>query len=95
MEPQFFLLANSSAAITQSYVLAIVDPDVPTPQNTSGGPFLHFLGGGFQINATSTLLVNSSAALADFFPPTPPAGSDPHRLVVRLAPYSRTSCSRR
>lgn len=27
----------------------------------------------------SGILTNSSAALSDFVPPTPPAGSDPHR----------------
>ncbi|TFK43685.1 phosphatidylethanolamine-binding protein [Crucibulum laeve] len=86
MEPQLSLLSNSTSQMSnQTFVLALVDPDAPTPQNTSLSQFLHFLGGDFTVGTTSgnsSLLTNSSAALMEFFPPTPPAGSDPHRYVL-------------
>lgn len=83
VEPKFSLISNSTSLVAnQTFVLALVDPDAPSPQNRSASQFLHFLGGGFTVNATSsdpTLLTNQSAALREFFPPTPPAGSPPHR----------------
>jgi phosphatidylethanolamine-binding protein (PEBP) family uncharacterized protein len=82
VEPSFHLVANTSATVNQMFVLALVDPDAPTPQNPSIAQYLHFLAGNFRTNAAAsdpTLLTNQSAALMDFFPPTPPAGSDPHR----------------
>ncbi|KAL0949313.1 hypothetical protein HGRIS_009389 [Hohenbuehelia grisea] len=83
-EPQFFLNSSNSTLLNQTFVLTIVDPDALTPQNPSLAQFRHFLSGGFRINGTTngTLLVNVTAALSDFIPPTPPAGSDPHRYIV-------------
>ncbi|KAF9006537.1 phosphatidylethanolamine-binding protein [Cyathus striatus] len=84
MEPEFFLISNNGAEPSnQTFVLALVDPDAPTPQNTSVSQFLHFLGGDFSAN-NGSLLTNSTPALMDFFPPTPPAGSDPHRYVLLI-----------
>ncbi|KAF5387628.1 hypothetical protein D9615_000579 [Tricholomella constricta] len=92
-EPAFSLISSGTAQVAnQTYVLALVDPDAPSPQNTSLSQFLHFLGGGFRVNGTSgdpTRLANQSAALMDYFPPTPPAGSPPHRYV--LVVYSQPS----
>lgn len=81
LEPTFAVTANSSDSLAeQIFVLAIVDPDAPTPQNTSISQFRHMLAGDLHVNASSGgALVNSSAALTDFVNPTPPAGSDPHR----------------
>ncbi|KAG9218869.1 hypothetical protein CCMSSC00406_0001017 [Pleurotus cornucopiae] len=84
MQPQFFLNTTNTALANGTFVLAIVDPDAPTPQNTSISQFRHMLGGDFRANATGGLLMNTSAALSDFVPPTPPAGSDPHRYVILL-----------
>ncbi|KAK7470423.1 hypothetical protein VKT23_001849 [Stygiomarasmius scandens] len=81
-EPQFFFLANVTIPPGITYVLSIVDPDAPTPQNTSISQFRHFLGGGFTVDNTTGLLTNNTAALSDFMPPAPPTGSDPHRYVV-------------
>ncbi|THV08339.1 PEBP-like protein [Dendrothele bispora CBS 962.96] len=81
-EPQFFFLANVTIPPNLLYVVAIVDPDAPTPQNANISQFRHFLGGGFSVDSTTGLLMNNTAALTDFAPPTPPAGSDPHRYVV-------------
>ncbi|KAJ4479326.1 phosphatidylethanolamine-binding protein [Lentinula aciculospora] len=80
-EPQFFLTANVTIPSTIPYVLVIVDPDAPMPQNNTESQFRHMLGRDFHID-NSSKLVNTSAALSDFVNPTPPAGSDPHRYVV-------------
>ncbi|KAF4575107.1 hypothetical protein EYR36_006463 [Pleurotus pulmonarius] len=84
MQPQFFLNTTNTTLANGTFVLAIVDPDAPTPQNTSISQFRHMLGGDFRVNATGGVLMNTSAALSDFVPPTPPAGSDPHRYVILL-----------
>jgi len=99
-EPAFSLISNSTIQVAnQTFVLALVDPDAPSPQNTSASQFLHFLGGDFRVNATSsdpTHLTNQSAALMNYFPPTPPAGSPPHRyvLVVYNQPSDFTDTAR-
>ncbi|KAF9478156.1 PEBP-like protein [Pholiota conissans] len=86
-EPTFFIDTSQSdpdlrQAVNGTFVLVIVDPDAPTPQMPNVSQFLHFIGGNFMADPTSGLLSNSSAALLDFFSPTPPVGSDPHRYVV-------------
>jgi phosphatidylethanolamine-binding protein (PEBP) family uncharacterized protein len=66
-------------------VIAIVDPDALTPQNPSEAEFLHFIGQGFVVDNSNqregcaVQVKNATDALVEFFPPTPPAGSDPHR----------------
>ncbi|OBZ76815.1 Splicing factor 3B subunit 6-like protein [Grifola frondosa] len=71
----------------QTFVLFIVDPDAPTPQNATEAQFRHLLAQDLQTNGSlgsGALLVNTSAALTEFVMPTPPAGSDPHRYVILL-----------
>ncbi|KAJ3993530.1 phosphatidylethanolamine-binding protein [Lentinula boryana] len=80
-EPQFFLTANVTIPSTIPYVLVIVDPDAPMPQNNTESQFRHMLGGDFHVD-NSSKLVNTSAALSDFVNPTPPVGSGPHRYVI-------------
>jgi phosphatidylethanolamine-binding protein (PEBP) family uncharacterized protein len=77
--PTFTLKSSVNLDEEQPYVLALVDPDVPTPQNRSLGQFLHILGGDFRAAAGDASLTNSTEALAAFVPPAPPAGSPPHR----------------
>ena len=68
-------------------MITIVDPDALTPQNPSVAQFLHFIGQGFVVDHSEVLegvegsvqLANVSSALVEFFHPSPPAGSDPHR----------------
>ncbi|KAJ7240357.1 phosphatidylethanolamine-binding protein [Mycena haematopus] len=82
-EPQFFLtVSDTTTASNAEFVVALFDPDAPTPQNTSLAQFRHFLGAGYQWNASTGALVNTTAALTEFFPPGPPPGSDPHRYMV-------------
>ncbi|KAF8972709.1 PEBP-like protein [Flammula alnicola] len=68
------------------FVVAVVDPDVPTHQNTSVAQIRHFLGGNFFLKSPkmSSLLTNTTPALGPFLQPTPRAGSDPHRYVFLL-----------
>ncbi|KAG6833951.1 hypothetical protein H0H87_007962 [Tephrocybe sp. NHM501043] len=84
--PAMFLVANNTALVSnRTLLLALVDPDVPTPQDANRTEFLHFLGGNFSVDASSpnsTRLVNQSAALLEYMAPSPPAGSPPHRYVL-------------
>ncbi|KAF8897743.1 phosphatidylethanolamine-binding protein [Infundibulicybe gibba] len=88
MPPQFSITSPAPDVVANiTYVLALIDPDAPTPQNASEAQFRHFVGGDFAVDPTAadpTVLVNSSAALTEFFPPTPPAGSDPHRYILLM-----------
>ncbi|KAJ6583028.1 PEBP-like protein [Mycena vulgaris] len=64
------------------FVVAIVDPDAPTPQSPTFGQIRHFLGGDF-VNHGGRL-VNGTPAVSDYLQPAPPAGSDPHRYTFLL-----------
>ncbi|EIM87952.1 PEBP-like protein [Stereum hirsutum FP-91666 SS1] len=88
-EPQFFFTTNDTSLSNSTFVIVLVDPDAPTPQNTSISQFRHMLAGDFMLsNMGNTInesaLTNTSAAVTPFVNPTPPAGSDPHRYVVLL-----------
>ncbi|KAI0345129.1 PEBP-like protein [Trametopsis cervina] len=67
----------------ERYVVATVDLDHPTPQDPSLAQVRHFLGGNFRPVwvGPKQQLVNTTAALSDWFQPSPPEGSDPHRYV--------------
>jgi len=84
--PNFAILANNTAIIGKPYLITIVDPDAPSPPNRSEAQFLHFIGPDYISNAltngTVFVLLNTSAAIEEFVPPTPPAGSIAHRYVV-------------
>jgi phosphatidylethanolamine-binding protein len=74
-------------AATGPFVIAAVDPDVPTPQTRTGIQIRHFLGGNFF--ATRSLagyhvLKNSTVAISHFIQPNPAAGSTAHRCVVLM-----------
>jgi hypothetical protein len=79
--PSFGVVGNTRTP--GPFVVAAIDPDVPTPQNQTVSQVRHFLGGNFVFtNATSnlgTLLVNTTPAVTEFAQPRPRAGSDPHR----------------
>ncbi|KAJ7178933.1 phosphatidylethanolamine-binding protein [Mycena filopes] len=85
-EPKFILTSDNSTAVNDEYLVALFDPDAPTPQNTSLAQFRHFLGGGYTWNVSNGsntgVLTNTTAPLTDYFGPGPPAGSDPHRYLV-------------
>ncbi|KAI0660835.1 phosphatidylethanolamine-binding protein [Cubamyces menziesii] len=87
LRPQFFLVSNDTSLATQTFVLAMVDPDAPTPQNATAAQIRHLLAPGIVVNgslATGAALVNNTPAISNFLRPTPPAGSDPHRYTLLL-----------
>ncbi|THH04117.1 hypothetical protein EW145_g5758 [Phellinidium pouzarii] len=88
--PPIFGIQNSafSSAVKETFVVAMVDLDAPTPQAPTNAQIRHFLGGNFALERPDAhgvaLLTNSTPALSEFKQPTPPAGSDPHRYVFLL-----------
>ncbi|KAK7061879.1 PEBP-like protein [Favolaschia claudopus] len=82
-EPKFGLqVSDTTTASNAQFVIALVDPDAPTPQNRTFAQVRHLLGGGYHWDASTGALTNTTAALSDFLPPGPPPGSDPHRYLV-------------
>ncbi|PFH51380.1 hypothetical protein AMATHDRAFT_142692 [Amanita thiersii Skay4041] len=88
MEPLFSLIGNDTTTLAnETFVVIMVDPDAPTPTNRSFSQVRHFVGGGYVLdNSTtnSTMLFNTTAALSEYLSPGPPAGSPPHRQVVKF-----------
>lgn len=58
------------------FTTIILDPDAPYPENPTGKYFIHLL------------VVNSNDIKIDYYPPNPPADSNPHRYQVLL--YKQT-----
>jgi len=76
-EPKFVLtVSDTTTASNAEFVVALFDPDAPTPQNTTFAQFRHFLGAGYHWNADTGVLANTTAALTKFVPPGPPPGSE-------------------
>ncbi|RDX57157.1 PEBP-like protein [Lentinus brumalis] len=87
LRPQVSLTSDNSTLANETFVLALVDPDAPTPQNTSAAQIRHILASGLRPNgslADGALLVNSTPAVSDYLNSNPPAGSDPHRYTALL-----------
>ncbi|KAJ3575826.1 hypothetical protein NP233_g836 [Leucocoprinus birnbaumii] len=89
--PQWSLASDRDLSNSKTtWVITIVDPDALTPQDPSIAQFLHFIGQGFIVDNSlapnrgknTVSLTNVSSALVEFFHPSPPAGSDPHRYVI-------------
>jgi len=64
------------------FVVAVVDPDAPTPTDTSHAQVRHFLGGDFftrkslmHSSGDNVLLGNTSVAISDWMQPTPTGGN--------------------
>ncbi|KAF8599415.1 PEBP-like protein [Ceratobasidium sp. AG-I] len=73
------------------YVVAIVDPDAPSRPNPTSAQIRHLLAANLTVSRNrseyvprSLLLQNSTAAINEYRPPTPSAGSGPHRYVALL-----------
>ena len=62
-------------------MIAIVDPDAPTPENPADGPVRHFLGGDFVLKDDGKTLANNTPAITEYTKPNPESGSKPHRSV--------------
>ena len=84
LRPTVSLTSNDTSLTSQTFVLAMVDPDAPTPQSPTEAEIRHLLAPNITLSgslADGALLVNNTPAISDFLRPTPPAGSDPHRSV--------------
>ncbi|KAI0722821.1 phosphatidylethanolamine-binding protein [Earliella scabrosa] len=87
LRPTVFFQTNVTMFVEQTYVLAMVDPDAPTPQTPTLAQIRHLVAPDITVNgslAQGGLLVNSTPAISEFRRPTPPAGSDPHRYILLL-----------
>jgi phosphatidylethanolamine-binding protein len=62
----------------ETFVIALLDPDGITPQNPNVSDVRQFLGANFQIDESGKL-TNSTPAITEYFPPSPPATSPAHR----------------
>jgi hypothetical protein len=85
--PQILLSFNDSSLAKETFVLITVDPDAPTPQNTSLSDFLHVLIADVKVTGPLNAFVplSNTTALAPYLSPAPPVGSDPHRYVASHA----------
>ncbi|KAI0719403.1 phosphatidylethanolamine-binding protein [Cerioporus squamosus] len=89
LRPQVSLTSDNATLANETFVLVLVDPDAPTPQNTTFAQIRHLLAGGLRPNgslADGALLVNSTPAVSDYLKPNPSAGSDPHRYFSLCPP---------
>lgn len=95
-QPPTFAVNESYSSLdyeyTGQYLLFMVDPDASYPENPLNRWILHYWQEGLtkstsQVNDTSiggTLLVNSTAARAEFRRPGPPTNSSAHRYILYL-----------
>ncbi|PSS37079.1 hypothetical protein PHLCEN_2v1118 [Hermanssonia centrifuga] len=68
----------------QTFLVATVDPDAPTPQDPTVAQIRHLLAPNFVLvdgnsRHHTKALVNETAPISPWQQPTPPAGSDAHR----------------
>nr|VWO99280.1 N/A [Ganoderma boninense] len=87
LRPTVSLTSNDTTFAQQTFVLAMVDPDAPTPQAPTVAEIRHLLAPNITVSGTlasGALLVNNTPAISDFLRPSPPAGSDPHRYILLL-----------
>jgi phosphatidylethanolamine-binding protein len=80
---------KSIADYNGDYILLMVDPDAPSPQNPTRRFILHWLAANVtqttQAQAPLTgqrALTNSTPALVPYRPPMPPTNSSAHRYII-------------
>ncbi|OMP82746.1 Carboxypeptidase Y inhibitor [Diplodia seriata] len=93
----FTTTSNTSAANPATFLILMLDPDAPSPQDTSRAAILHWLQPGVRLSrsvepftsANGTVLTllserdTATAALAPYIGPAPPSAA-PHRYIVTL-----------
>lgn len=99
--PQIYLPANrttlgppTNSSLPATYLILMVDPDAPSPQNTSRGEILHWLQSGARLSrSTQTQTANDTAisllsasntgteAIVPYQGPAP-SSVGPHRYIV-------------
>ncbi|KAJ7635055.1 PEBP-like protein [Roridomyces roridus] len=72
------------------FVVAMVDPDAPTPQDPSVSQIRHFLGGNFYLGRDGCSLFNTTPAITEYVQPAPPSYSDAHRYVLLVYKQPKT-----
>ncbi|KAF7297750.1 OV-16 antigen [Mycena kentingensis (nom. inval.)] len=72
--------ASANASASGTFVVFMIDPDAPSPQNRSFSEIRHFLGGDLYPNHHGGL-ANHTAAISEYLQPTPPPESAAHRYV--------------
>jgi len=81
--PVFSLAFSNSSLASGTFVIAMVDPDAPTPATSMGVQFRHMMAGDLTLSGgNGSALTNSTPALTDYETPGPPAGSPAHRYVL-------------
>jgi len=84
--PFFAIRSNNTQIIGKPYLIAMVDPDAPSPPNRTNAQILHFLGINYVSQSLTDnelfILSNNSAPIMPFTGPHPPNGSIPHRYTV-------------
>ena len=93
-QPELFLTFESTGLAQDradyfgsTFVLFALDPDAPTPQNTSLANFVHWVQPNLRVDgpmSTFAPLVNDTPALFEYLSPAPPATSDAHRYTFVL-----------
>jgi hypothetical protein len=80
--PSFYLSSNITSYARQRFVLTVIDPDAPTPEDPSLAQFRHYLASDLTVNTTNATIDFAPLQLgtenSDWYPPAPPYGS-PHR----------------
>lgn len=90
IRPTWSIPSSDQNLMKETFVVAMIDPDAPTPQDPSDAQIRHFLGGNFVLEGHPTVeglgatLVNRTPALSDYIQPSPPNTSDPHRYTWLL-----------
>ncbi|KZV62106.1 PEBP-like protein [Peniophora sp. CONT] len=81
------LSQDAADYFSSTFVLFALDPDAPTPQNTSLANFVHWVQPNLKVSgpvSTFAPLVNSTPALFEYISPGPPPTSDAHRYTFVL-----------
>ncbi|MCJ1365556.1 hypothetical protein MMC16_004680 [Acarospora aff. strigata] len=75
----------ATSALSGTYLLTIVDPDAPTPQNPNRSEIIHLLQPSVSFAQTGPFAAMFSApAIVPYARPMPPPVSDAHRYVALL-----------
>ncbi|GJJ13512.1 hypothetical protein Clacol_007766 [Clathrus columnatus] len=94
IRPTWSIPSFDQGLAEETFVVAMVDPDAPTPQDPSMSQIRHFLGGDFKLEGQPTAeglgatLVNRTPALSDYIQPSPPNNSDAHSLTTSVENFN-------
>ncbi|KAF5347065.1 hypothetical protein D9758_011655 [Tetrapyrgos nigripes] len=86
--PSFWLTFQDMSLLNSTFIITMIDPDAPSPQNRSLSQVRHLVLADVHINGSASegtvtaQLTNSSAALSEYLAPAPPAGT--HRYIFLL-----------